>query len=139
MFVQRQTLGLVQMHRRGNGDISNRDVVVTAEKLRLSKLVVQNAGQLVPPWCLSVDDGVIRFVLEQWFDDELDQIDVIGREPDRSLPEQPTVDTGARLEVFGVRGRATLAGISGVLEDGVGLCEGEVAVFGRGDGAAWIL
>ena len=74
------------MHGRRYGYIGNGDFV-TDQELRLGQLGVEDPGELVPSGRLGIDDGLVRFGLEQRFDDEFDEIDIAAWEPDRRLPQ----------------------------------------------------
>lgn len=128
----------MEMHRRRDGDIGNGNLV-TCQPLRLSQLGVQDPGELVPRRRLGIDDGLIRFGFEQWFDDELDKIDVAALEPHGGLPQQPAIDGGAVLQVSRVGRRVTAVGvIGGILQNRVRFGDDAVSVDGGRDGGVGV-
>ena len=100
------------MHRRRDGYVGDGDFV-TSQPLGLGQLGVQDPSELVPSGGLGIDDGLVRFGLEQRLDDEFDEIDIATLEPDRRLPQQPAIDVGALFQVLRVGGAVSSVGMVG--------------------------
>ena len=87
------------MHRSCHSDVGDGDMV-SNEPLCLCELGIEDGSMLLPFGSLGIDDGLVWLSLEQWLHHILDEVDVVGLEPDRRFPQQPAIDLGTLLQVF---------------------------------------
>ena len=129
---QGQLLPAVQVHGRCQGDVGDGGAWA-GHPVAPGQARVQDAGELVELGLLGLQHRGIRTAAQQGLDAVLHQEHVAAGEPAGGLPQQPAVDVGPGLQVARV-GRVVAALVGGVLQDGVGLPEHEVAVDHGRDG-----
>ena len=125
----------MEMHWSCDCNVGDRDLVA-GQPLGLLQPIIKDGCQLEPPWRLSINYRLVRFGLEQRFDNEFHKIDIVALEPDRCLPEQQAVDISAFLQILRIGG-VTLK-ICCILQNCIRLGDSQVAISGRRDSGIWI-
>lgn len=152
VLVKRKLLSFVEVG--GGGDRNVDDAWFRTWKdpfAGFSKTGIEDRRCFVPLWRFSVENRLVCFSSKEGLDDlhmengvqllferqgngesthVLNQVNVVGPEPDRSLPKQPSVGISASLESLWIR-RVRSVHIGSVHQNGVGLGEDEVSIGGR--------
>ena len=81
VLAEWQALRCMEMHWCCDGDVGDSDLVAS-KPLCLGELGVEDAGELVPSWGLTVNDRLIGLGLEKRFHDIFHEIGVAALKPD---------------------------------------------------------
>jgi hypothetical protein len=102
MRVERQLLVCTQMHRCGDGDVSQGDFV-PAKPALIRETLIKNIRQFVPIRRFLFDRCAVRLALQHRLD-QGGEIYVAAGKPVCRLPQVPAVDVGAHFRFVWIVG-----------------------------------